>query len=100
MVLAPLRFLLELCLVAGLAVAGASASWWAAVLLPALLAMVWGRFVAPRSRHRLADPLRLAIEIALFAATGLALTIAGHIGAGVVLAATSTAVAFALRRTW
>lgn len=39
-----------------------------AVLLPLAAAGVWGRWVAPRSSHRLAEPYRLAVELILFAA--------------------------------
>lgn len=96
--LAPLRFLLELCTLVALAVAGAALGWWAAVLAPAVLVAVWGRFVAPNSAHRLDDPARLLLELGLFAATGAALAAAGHPLPAAALATSSAAVAVGVRR--
>jgi hypothetical protein len=93
-----IRFLLELCLVAGLAVAGAAVAPWAAVLLPLLLAAIWGLFLAPKATRLLADPARFALEVFLFVATGAALTAAGHAIAGAALVIASTGVAVAIRR--
>ena len=92
------RFLLELCLVAGLAVAGAAVSWWAAIGLPLVLVTAWARFVAPKSRRRLTDPTRLAVEIMLFVGTGAALAVAGHLAAGIALSVASTVVGVAVRQ--
>jgi hypothetical protein len=94
-----LRFLLELCAVAALAIAGASASWVLAILLPLALIIFWGRFIAPKAARRLRDPLRLGIEIVIFTAVGTSLAIAGRPIAGVALAVLSIAVALALRAT-
>lgn len=93
----PIRFLLELCLVAALAVAGASISWWAAILLPLLLCVIWGLWIAPKATRRLTDPARLALEIVLFVGGGLALAAAGHRTTAIVLAAASIIVAVGLR---
>ncbi|MEV8439741.1 YrdB family protein [Actinosynnema sp. NPDC051121] len=74
------RFLTELALLAGLAVASAHfgdgplLSVAFAVLLPATAAVIWGRFIAPRARRRLPEPSRFLVEVALFAATALALS--------------------------
>ncbi len=46
-----------------------AASLALAVVLPVVAAVVWGRWVAPRTSHRLADPTRLALEAALFTLT-------------------------------
>lgn len=40
---------------------------------PLLAALTWGLWVAPKAANRLADPLLLLVEIAVFAAGGLAL---------------------------
>ena len=86
------RFLTELALLAGLAIAGARLgdgvlfSIVDAVLLPAAAAAVWGLFVAPRARRRLPEPARFIVEFALFAATGLVLALSGWLVAGVVVA--------------
>ncbi len=49
------------------------ASWLAALLAPALIAALWGLFIAPRSRRKLPLPWRVAAELAVFAAACLAL---------------------------
>lgn len=73
-----IRFLLELCLLGSLVLASLSlwsdhqVKWLATIGLPWLAASIWGIFVAPKSRHRLDQPSRLIVEIALFgAASGL-----------------------------
>jgi len=87
-----IRFLTELALLAGLAVAGARlggtvlVSVLAAVLAPVLAATVWGLAIAPRARRRLAEPARFVLEFALFALAGVALAASGLLAAGIVLA--------------
>ena len=62
-VLLVLRFVAELALLAALAWGGwhlsdsTPISLLAAVLMPVLAAVVWGRWVAPRAGHRLRDVL-------------------------------------------
>jgi len=71
-VLLALRFAAELALLAALAWGGwhltgsTPLALVGAVVLPVLAALVWGRWVAPRAGHRLADPARAAVEVALF----------------------------------
>lgn len=87
------RFLLELCALAALAVWG----WQAvgqvvlqvllAVGTPAVAATAWGLWVAPRASHRLADPARLGVEGLVFAAAVAGLLAVGHAGWAVLLAA-------------
>lgn len=55
--------------------------------LPLVAASVWGRWVAPRAAHRLADPARLAIEVVLFATAAGVLVLAGPHPLATVLAA-------------
>jgi uncharacterized protein DUF2568 len=87
------RFLTELALLAGLAVAGARLGENLvfrivdAVLLPLAAAALWGLFIGPRARRRLPDPARLVVEFVLFAGAGLALALSGWLVAGIVLAA-------------
>ncbi len=69
------RFATEVAALAALAVAGLAIAWPLALALPAAFAFVWGWWVAPKARSRLADPSRLAVEIVLFVA-------AGHLEAG------------------
>jgi hypothetical protein len=79
-----IRFLCELGLLAGLAAWGALAvspvvgRVVLAVLAPLLAAAAWGRWVAPKSPQRLADPARWAVELVLFGAAAAGLTAVGH----------------------
>lgn len=86
------RFLTELALLAGLAVAGARLGDSVvfrivdAILLPLAAAALWGILIGPRARRRLPDPARLVVEFVLFAAAGLVLALSGWLVAGIVLA--------------
>lgn len=86
------RFLTELAMLAGLAVAGArlgggvALSIVFAVLLPAVAAVVWGKFIGPKAERRLAEPARFLVEFVLFAVTGSVLALTGWVVAGVVVA--------------
>jgi hypothetical protein len=98
------RFLTELALLAGLAVAGArlgdgvALSIVNAVLLPAAAAAVWGGFVAPKAGRRLPDPARFVVEFLLFATAGALLVLTGWVVAGLVVAVAGIGIA-ALTRT-
>ncbi len=78
-----LRFALELASIAALVAFGlsldASVVVRVAVALAgaALFIAVWGRWRAPRSGHRLANPEGLLLELALFALAAAALVAAG-----------------------
>lgn len=99
-----LRFFLELGMLAAVAYWG----WWEAhgvlrwVLVfaaPAVVIAVWGRFMAPKSSHRVRDPWRLALELLLFGSAVAALARADDpIGAIVfgALVATHLALSFVL----
>jgi len=83
-----LKFLLELAALALLAYWGAVAGdGFAAVALavaaPALMIVLWARFAAPRSPHRLPPRARIPLELALFA-----LAAAAGYAAGAAIAAT------------
>lgn len=75
-----LRFVAELAMLGALAWGGwhltdtTALSVAAAVLLPVAAALVWGRWVAPRSAHRLRDPARAAVELLLFLVSFVLLT--------------------------
>lgn len=106
-----LAFLCELALLALLAVVGwrlgagadisaplrMTLSVVLAVVLPGLVVVVWGRWLAPRSAHRLSQPWRLDVQVALFVAAGLAIAGVGLVWWGVGLALVGTT-AFALAR--
>ena len=98
-----LRFALELAALAAFASFGLHAirgparlALAAAMVLAA--AAVWGRWVAPKARRRLADPARLLVEVAFFAAAGAALGVAGRIALGIVLTVAAVANAGLVRR--
>jgi hypothetical protein len=61
-----LRFLLELCLLAALAYVGLQVSVVLAVLLPVVVALIWGLFIAPRARFPLSSTWWIAIQVILF----------------------------------
>ena len=83
MVLLALRFVAEIGMLVALAWGGwhlvdnAVAAVVVAIALPVLAAAVWGRWVAPRSGHRLPDPARAGVEVLLFLAAFVALTQSG-----------------------
>jgi hypothetical protein len=97
------RFLTELALLAGLAVAGARLGGGVlldivgAVLWPALAAVIWALVVAPRAKRRAPEPTRFILEFALFDTAALALNAAGLLLVGVVLAVVGVATAVAVR---
>jgi hypothetical protein len=88
-----IRFLIELCALAGLAYwgytapAGTLAGIALGVAAAALAAVAWGAFVAPRRMVAAAPPaLRLAVEVAVIGSAAAALIAAGSRGLGVALA--------------
>jgi Protein of unknown function (DUF2568) len=77
-----LKFLLELAAIAALAYWGATVgegvvSVILALGVSALFIVLWGRFAAPRSAHRLPARSRIPFELGLFALAALALVLAG-----------------------
>jgi hypothetical protein len=93
-----LRFALELCAVAALAVGGAELGGVpVAIALPVLGLALWSQLAAPKSDRRLADPARLVFELLFFAAAGAGLLIAGRAVLGIVLAGASAIVALLVR---
>ncbi len=93
-----LRFACEL---AALAAVG----WWGwtvtpalGVALPLVVAVVWGAWIAPKARRRLADPARLAVELVIFAtATGCFVAVDEPVVA-VVFAAVAVVTALLVRK--
>lgn len=76
------RFLLELALLAGIAVLAwnLTGGWWrwpAAILAVATAAIVWGLFLSPKAAVPLPWPAALGIEAALFIGTGAGLFVIG-----------------------
>ena len=99
------RFLSELALLAGLAVAGARLgdslvfSIIDAILLPVLAGVVWSRFIAPKAQRRLGEPARFLVEVVLFAVAGVLLALTDWLVAGIVLAVVGIGIA-ALTRVY
>jgi Protein of unknown function (DUF2568) len=95
-----LRFFLELSALAAVAYWGwtephGALSWVLVVAAPLAVAIVWGRWMAPRSSTRVGDPWRLIIELLVFGAAVAALARADQPVLAAVLAA-ATAVHLAL----
>lgn len=71
-----LKFVLELAAIALLAAWGARTdhglgSVVLAVVAPAAMILIWGRYAAPRSSRRLPPRLRIPLELAIFATAGV-----------------------------
>jgi hypothetical protein len=102
-VLLTLRFVTELATLAALAwaAAGASAALGLrivlAVLGPLLVAVVWGLALAPRAKHRFADPWRLGAETVIFLVATAALALAGDGVVAAVYAVVAIGTAILLR---
>ena len=84
------RFLCELAMLAALAFWGYVVgegpwAWLLGVGAPALAAVVWGTFVAPRARIPVSASLRVQIELVLYALAAVGLGSAGQPVAAVVL---------------
>jgi hypothetical protein len=92
-VLLALRFVLELCLLGSMAVIGLAAfdnpaaGILAAAALVTVVGALWGVLLSPRRPVDMPLPLRVVIEIVLFATAGFGLAASGHPSAGVVLLA-------------
>jgi hypothetical protein len=85
-----IRFLCELGLLAGLAYLGftvgeGATAWLLGIGAPAVAAVVWGLFVAPKARYPVTMPIRLSIELDLFILATLSLWFAGAPAAGLLL---------------
>jgi hypothetical protein len=98
-----LRFALELAALAafgawGLHAGGGPVRFAVAAAAVLAAAGVWGRWMAPTSRRRLADPARLLAEVAFFTAAGAALALTGRGLLGATLAVAAVANAGLLRR--
>lgn len=85
-----LRFLLELALLAGAAVATVRLlpgwpGWVGAIVAIVVLAVVWGLLLSPKARFGIRSAGRVLLETALFGAVGAALWASGLGIAGVAL---------------
>jgi hypothetical protein len=88
------RFACELAAVAGVVWWG----WpWLGIVGGAAVVVIWGAWVAPKARRRLADPVRLVIELAIFAGATAGFISVGQTGVGIVFAVAAVGTAFATR---
>ncbi|MGZ6697594.1 MAG: DUF2568 domain-containing protein [Solirubrobacteraceae bacterium] len=92
-----LHFLLELCVVAALAWAGAQVGVALAVLAPLAAVAFWGAFGAPRARWHATGAGRLAVLVVFFGAGAVTLAAAGQPVLGAALALAAAADVAALR---
>jgi hypothetical protein len=89
------RFVCELALIAAVV-------WWGWPILGIVLGMaviaVWALWIAPKSGRRLRDPLRLALELVLFACGTAAFWAAGGAGIAIGFLIVSVTTAVLVRR--
>lgn len=79
------RFLLELCALAALAVAGAAAGGVVlAIAFPLVAAIAWGRWAAPKADST--ARARLTVQVLVLAGSVAALALAGHVATAAALA--------------
>jgi hypothetical protein len=101
-VLLALSFLLELCLLAAVAVVGASIPQGTvmrilvSVVLVLVTATVWGVLLSPRRRFDAPLSVRVIVEFALFAGASIGLAAQGHETFGAVLMFSEIVVVVAL----
>jgi hypothetical protein len=98
------KFLLELAALAALGYWGANTGSGAvsvvlAVAAPLAGSLVWARWCAPKSEHRLPQAPRFAVVLAVFAAAAVGMVAAGAETAAAIFAAVALADMWALRRS-
>jgi predicted histidine transporter YuiF (NhaC family) len=76
--------------------------WWGwpvlGLLLGIAVVVVWGAWVAPKARRRLPDPMRLLVELGIFALAAVAFAEVGQTAVAIVFAAASVLTAGLSRR--
>ncbi len=78
--------------------------WWGwtvtpvlGVALPLLVAVVWGAWIAPKARRRLADPVRLVLELLIFAGATASFAAVGQWVVAIVFAVAAVGTAIPYR---
>lgn len=100
-----LRFVLELALLVFVAIWAASldASGFVrlvvAIAAPVAIALIWGRWVAPKAPARLGDPERFGLEVVLFVIGGVAAWSNWGVVWGVLFVVVAIANALVVRRS-
>ena len=76
--------------------------WWgwpvAGIIAGAVVIAVWGAWVAPKAKRRLPDPVRLLVELTIFALATVAFVEVGQTVVAVVFAVASVVTADLSRR--
>ena len=93
-----LRFACELAALVAVAWWGWTVSPVLGIVLPLAVAVVWGAWIAPKARRRLPDPLRLAIELVIFAAATSCFAAVDQSVLAVVFAVAATVTALLVRK--
>ncbi|HET7900539.1 MAG TPA: DUF2568 domain-containing protein [Candidatus Nanopelagicales bacterium] len=96
-ILLALRFLLEIALLAALAVVavralGGVVGWLVGVAVAVVVAVVWGVLLSPRRRAQAPLGVRVLVEMLLFLAAAVGLAVTGLVGLGVALLAAEVVV--------
>ena len=73
-------------------------AWLIGIAAAIVVALIWARWMAPSSSHRLTDPGRYVAQAALFVTIGALAAVSGLLWLGVVFTVTAL-VAFAFSRT-
>ena len=90
-----IAFLLELCALAALAYWGFQTSDNLALKIvlgigsPLLIAVIWGRFMAPTSKTRLTGSRYLLVKLIIFGIAAIALAVAGQVTLAIIFAVVS-----------
>jgi len=93
-----LRFACELAALVAVGWWGWTVSAVLGIVLPLLVAAVWGAFIAPKARRRLPDPGRLGVEFVIFAAATACLAAVGQPMSAAVFAAAAAVTALLVRK--
>jgi predicted histidine transporter YuiF (NhaC family) len=76
--------------------------WWGwpvlGIVLGVAVIAVWGAWVAPKAKRRLPDPLRLLVELAIFALATVGFAEVGQTALAIVFAVAATTTAGLSRR--
>lgn len=73
-------------------------SWLIGIAVAIVIVLIWARWMAPSSSHRLTDPGRYVAQAVLFISIGALAAVSGLLWLGVVFTVTAL-VAFAFSRT-
>jgi len=93
-----LRFACEVAALVAVGWWGWTVSWPLGIVLPLVVAAVWGAWIAPRARRRLPDPGRLAAEAVVFAAATASFAGVGQPVVAAVFAVAATVTALLVRK--